>query len=108
RIPWSFNADHQPIGGKFDEREDALVEGCLFASYITFDLSPELSQTHVPDSAGARHAWVRTHIDAGLVQRLRDEVASAGYDLPEDELIALLCYVWPAMQKMKQRDDKYR
>jgi len=22
-IPWSFNADHQPIGGKFDSREDA-------------------------------------------------------------------------------------
>ncbi len=108
RIPWSFNADHQPIGGKFDEREDALVEGCLFASYITFDLSPELSQTRVPDAAEARNAWVRTHIDSGLVQRLRDQVASAGYDLPEDELISLLCYVWPAMQKMKQRDDKYR
>jgi hypothetical protein len=39
-IAWSFNADHQPIGGKFDVREDALVEGCLLASYITFDLSP--------------------------------------------------------------------
>ena len=31
-IPWSFNADHQPIGGKFDEREDQLVQGCFFAS----------------------------------------------------------------------------
>ena len=27
RIAWSFNADHQPIGGKFDAREDALVRG---------------------------------------------------------------------------------
>ena len=43
RIAWSFNADHQPIGGKFDSREDALVRGCLLASYITFDLSPELA-----------------------------------------------------------------
>jgi hypothetical protein len=43
RIAWSFNADHQPIGGKFDVREDALVRGCLLASYITFDLSPELA-----------------------------------------------------------------
>ncbi|MCC5023798.1 MAG: hypothetical protein J6386_13895 [Candidatus Synoicihabitans palmerolidicus] len=43
RIAWSFNADHQPIGGKFDAREDALVRGSLLASYITFDLSPELA-----------------------------------------------------------------
>ena len=30
-IPWSFNADHQPIGGKFDKREDQLwlVAGLL-------------------------------------------------------------------------------
>src|SRR6185436_1333758 len=42
-IAWSFNADHQPIGGKFDSREDTLVAGCLLASYITFDLSPELA-----------------------------------------------------------------
>ena len=46
-IAWSFNADHQPIGGKFDDREDALVAGCVLASYITFDLSPELAQTKV-------------------------------------------------------------
>ncbi len=51
RIAWSFNADHQPIGGKFDAREDALVRGCLLASYITFDLSPELAQTQVPADA---------------------------------------------------------
>ena len=24
-VAWSFNADHQPIGGKFDGREDALA-----------------------------------------------------------------------------------
>ena len=50
RIAWSFNADHQPIGGKFDAREDALVRGCVLASYITFDLSPELA----PDAAAGR------------------------------------------------------
>jgi hypothetical protein len=43
RIAWGFNADHQPIGGKYDARERELVSGCLLASYITFDLSPELS-----------------------------------------------------------------
>ena len=50
KIAWSFNADHQPIGGKFDSREDALVRGCLLASYITFDLSPELASTSPPVS----------------------------------------------------------
>jgi len=33
RIAWSFNADHQPIGGKFDTREDTLVRGCVLASF---------------------------------------------------------------------------
>ena len=58
-IAWSFNADHQPIGGKFDNREDALVTGCVLASYITFDLSPELAQTKVPEDADA---WVAANI----------------------------------------------
>ena len=56
RIAWSFNADHQPIGGKFDGREDALVSGCVLASYITFDLSPELAQTKTP----AARCWANT------------------------------------------------
>jgi len=43
RLPWGFNADHQPVGGKFDRREDALVRGCCLASCITFDISHELS-----------------------------------------------------------------
>ncbi len=43
KIPWGFNADHQPIGGRFDAIEQQLVEGSLFASYITYDMSPELS-----------------------------------------------------------------
>ena len=43
RIPWGFNADHQPIGGRFDAIEEELARGCAFASYITFDLSPELA-----------------------------------------------------------------
>jgi len=43
KIPWGFNADHQPIGGRFDAIEAQLVEGSLFASYITYDMSPELS-----------------------------------------------------------------
>ena len=105
RIAWSFNADHQPIGGKFDAREDALVQGCVLASYITFDLSPELAQTKVPaDPAG----WVKSNVDGALVAKVKARVAAAGLALNEAEFAKLLAYVWPAMKKMKQRDDKYR
>ena len=105
RIAWSFNADHQPIGGKFDDREDVLVRGCVLASYITFDLSPELAQTTVPgDSA----SWVKANVPADLVDRVRTRVASVGLTLNEAEFSNLLAYVWPALEKMKRRDDKYR
>lgn len=105
RIAWSFNADHQPIGGKFDAREDALVRGCLLASYITFDLSPELSQTATP---GDPAAWVRDHVPADLVGAVRSGVTSAGIGVDAATLFRLLATVWPAMQKMKRRDDTYR
>jgi hypothetical protein len=105
RIAWSFNADHQPIGGKFDAREDALVKGCLLASYITFDLSPELAQTQAPPDASV---WVKTNVPADLVDRVRSRVASVGLTLNDAEFSKLLAYVWPALQKMKRRDDKYR
>jgi hypothetical protein len=105
RIAWSFNADHQPIGGKFDVREDALVRGCLLASYITFDLSPELAQTKVPEDAAG---WVQAHVPAALVGKVKARVAAAGLQVNEAELAKLLAYVWPAMEKMKVRDAKYR
>jgi hypothetical protein len=99
RIPWSFNADHQPVGGAFDAREDALVAGCVLASYITFDLSPELA-LRAPATLDA--------IDPAVVARVRARVAAAGLAVEDDALGGLLCTVWPAMEKMKRRDDKYR
>jgi hypothetical protein len=105
RIAWSFNADHQPIGGKFDAREDALVRGCVLASYITFDLSPELAQTHSPADPAA---WVTANVPTDLVDRVRARVASVGLTVDEAEFSKLLAYVWPALEKMKRRDDKYR
>lgn len=105
RIAWSFNADHQPIGGKFDAREEALVRGCLLASYITFDLSPELAQTSV---AGDPEAWVAAHVPEALLGRVRDDVRAAGLTLDQAELARLLATVWPALEKMKRRDEKYR
>lgn len=108
RIAWSFNADHQPIGGAFDIREEALVKGCLLASYITFDLSPELTVTRVPESAEARAEYVAKEINAALVEQVRARVAAAGISLDEGAFHELLCRVWPAMRKMKLRDEKYR
>src|SRR3954469_8458764 len=74
-IAWSFNADHQPIGGKFDNRETALVAGCVLASYITFDLSPELAQTKVADDAAD---WVKANVPPELVGIVTKRVASLG------------------------------
>lgn len=104
RIPWSFNADHQPIGGKFDVREDQLVAGCVLASYITFDLSPELAASRTQADPGD---WVRATVPAELVAAVRRRVAEAGVALHEDAFLALLASVWPALEKMKRRDEKY-
>jgi hypothetical protein len=103
-IAWSFNADHQPIGGKFDNREDGLVTGCVLASYITFDLSPELAQTKVADDAGA---WVQANVLADLIAKVKARVASVGLTLNETDFAELLAYVWPSLQKMTRRDEKY-
>jgi hypothetical protein len=108
RIPWSFNADHQPIGGKFDTREDQLVAGCLLASSITFDLSPELAQTTVPSSPEERTAFVVRKIDPALVAAVQERVAGIGLALEPDAFHTLLCQVWPALEKMQARDRKYR
>jgi hypothetical protein len=105
RIAWSFNADHQPVGGKFDAREDALVRGCVLASYITFDLSPELAQT---TAAADATAWVQANVPGSIIDRVRSRVASVGLTVNEAEFSKLLAYVWPALQKMKRRDEKYR
>ena len=103
-IAWSFNADHQPIGGKFDVREDQLVAGCVLASYITFDLSPEFAQTNVPDDAVG---WVKANVPAELVTRVKARVALIGLTVNESDLAKLLAYVWPGVKKMKVRDEKY-
>ena len=98
RIAWSFNADHQPIGGKFDSREDVLVRGCLLASYITFDLSPELALNQPARLAD---------IPAAIMAQTRARVAAAGLALDDAAFGRLLVTVWPALQKMNRRDEKY-
>ncbi len=98
RIAWSFNADHQPIGGKFDAREDVLVRGCVLASYITFDLSPELALNQPAKLAD---------VPADIVAKTRARVAAAGLTLDDAAFNTLLCTVWPSLLKMKRRDEKY-
>jgi len=98
RIVWAFNADHQPIGGKFDSREDALVKGCLLASYITFDLSPELAESRQAS---------RNDIPVDVVTAAQVRIAEAGIALDDDAFDRLLITVWPALLKVKHRDQKY-
>jgi hypothetical protein len=99
RIAWSFNADHQPVGGAFDAREDALVAGCVLASYITFDLSPELA---------LRRPARPEELDRAVLEAVRARVAAAGLAVEPGTLGELVCAVWPALMKMKRRDEKYR
>jgi hypothetical protein len=106
RIPWGFNADHQPIGGKFDAREDRLVQGSLLASYITFDLSPELAITPAPSAEEARR-YAETEVGAERIARVRARVQEVGLVVDEPALFGLLARVWPAVRKMKRRDEKY-
>ncbi|HEU5078628.1 MAG TPA: tagaturonate epimerase family protein [Opitutaceae bacterium] len=99
RIAWNFNADHQPIGGKFDKREQQLVEGCVLANYITFDLSPELSQ-NAP--AGL------IEVDGRVVEKVKQRLDKLGLSQSGAEFEKLLLKVWPALKKMQRRDELYR
>jgi hypothetical protein len=104
KLPWGFNADHQPIGGKFDVREERLVEGCLLASYITFDLSPELSVT---EKQSEPVAWCAKNVPADVTARVRERVAQVGITLDERAFSELLASVWPSILKMQRRDRAY-
>jgi hypothetical protein len=108
KIAWSFNADHQPIGGKFDSREDALVKGCLLASYITFDLSPELALNQPAKVADIPADVVsKTRARLSSIALAKGDVAAAGLKLDDAAFNQLLATVWTPMQKMKRRDEKY-
>ena len=78
--------------------------GCVLASYITFDLSPELAVTPVPADPAA---WVAAEVPAELVATVRARVAAAGLPLEDAAFHRLLAAVWPALRKMKRRDEKY-
>jgi len=104
KLAWGFNADHQPIGGKFDAREPELVQGCLLASYITFDLSPELSATP-PQTDPA--AWCAAHVPSEVVTRVRVRLTALALEPEEAAFAELLSFVWPAVLKLQRRDRRY-
>ena len=106
-IPWGFNADHQPVGGKYDRREDRLVAGCLLSSYITFDLTPELSSTKVPGEPAAVSLWVKRNVPTTVLPAVEARLTRAGMRLDGALQERLLAQVWPAMVKMQRRDAKY-
>ena len=104
KLAWGFNADHQPIGGKFDAREAELVRGCVLASFITFDLSPELTVTQKPADPSA---WCAANVPSEVVKRVRDRLSALEISIDAHAFAELLAYVWPATLKLQRRDRLY-
>jgi hypothetical protein len=104
KLAWGFNADHQPIGGKFDAREAELVRGCVLASYITFDLSPELAATSKQADPAA---WCTANVPSEVVTRVRARLAALSISSEGAAFAELLAYVWPAILKLQRRDRLY-
>ncbi|MBD3391970.1 MAG: hypothetical protein GF418_07865 [Chitinivibrionales bacterium] len=108
RIPWGFNADHQPIGGRFDDIEKELVAGSLFASYITFDLSPELAGRFILEDREAISKQLKENIDTEFYNSVLHELDQTGVQPDSHEVASLVVFLMPAMEKMKRRDSLYR
>lgn len=106
-INWGFNADHQPVGGIFYERAQALVRGSILATYITFDLSPELMATTVPSDAAAIHEVFTQSIPQAIAAQVRQRVAGVDVQLDDQAFEKLMISVWPAVQRMQELDRLY-
>jgi hypothetical protein len=107
RIPWGFNADHQPIGGRFDAIEEELAQGCAFASYITFDLSPELAlRAPIENAAELERAFV-TLGEPGLFKLVVERLGPLGLSLDETQSMRQFTYLLPALRKLVRRDEAY-
>ena len=106
-IAWGFNADHQPIGGRFDAIESVLVEGSIFASYITYDLSPELAMhTPVEDPETLESVFAET-VDRGFYEAVVEKIASHGLQIAEQYMKKMVTYLMPAMRKLQRRDQAH-
>jgi len=107
RIPWGFNADHQPVGGRFDPIEEELARGCAFASYITFDLSPELARTALVENDEELERAFSALGEPTLFRHVEARISSLGLSLDETSTRRLFTYLVPAMRKLKRRDEAY-
>ena len=107
KIPWGFNADHQPIGGRFDAIEQQLVEGSLFASYITYDMSPELSLHKPLENPRELEAAFQETVDQEVFDAVVWRIAAIPMDIPLADIRKLVVYLMPAMKKVKRRDGLY-
>lgn len=106
KLPYGFNADHQPVGGRFDAIEESLVEGSLFASYITYDISPELSQhQRVDDPEKARKAAEKI-LDKATLTALHKRCSEVGIRFSDGEMESLAAFLTPALKKLKKRDER--
>ena len=108
KIPWGFNADHQPVGGRFDAIEKELVAGSVFASYITFDLSPELSLHELLDDEVMLETAFASRVDAGVFGSVVKRLAGLGFGLSTGYIKKIVTFLMPAMNKMKRRDERYK
>ncbi len=107
RVPWGFNADHQPIGGRFDAIEDELAKGCAFASYVTFDLSPELAAAPALETAADVDRAFGALGAERLFSRVLERLAPLGLSVDGAAARKLFATLLPAMRKMKRRDEAY-
>jgi len=107
RVPWGFNADHQPIGGRFDAIEEELVRGCAFASYITFDLSPELAATPPLATPEEVDRALEALGEPALLAHVLARLAPLGLGVDAAGARKLFATLLPAMRKLKRRDEAY-
>ncbi|PCJ62285.1 MAG: hypothetical protein COA79_04275 [Planctomycetota bacterium] len=107
KIAYGFNADHQPIGGRFDKTETELVEGSLFASYITYDLSPELANHEIIEDDAKLEEKFNAIVDQEIFAGIKDKLSSLNLSMNEKQLKQLITYITPAMEKMLKRDALY-
>ncbi len=106
-IAWGFNADHQPIGGRYDAIEKQLVSGSVFASYITYDLSPELSLSQPIADETVLEAEFEKLVDANTFQRILSHLEQLDIPIDLKNAKRLVTYITPSMEKMRKRDTLY-
>jgi hypothetical protein len=76
----------------------------LLASYITFDLSPELAATKKQSDPAA---WCASNVPAEVIARVRARLSALQVSSDGHAFAELLSYVWPSILKLQRRDRLY-